>query len=161
MVGGSPPGGPRSSGSGTDLIHFLVGQDRYAIPLQAVDEIIGLADFDADGVDWRGSRLPVRRAHDALGLERAPSTTYSRGIVVRSGGARVVLAVERVLAVDTADSDAIVPPPAFPVRSRASLVKGVIVVENATIVVIEPTGISTEDVAATETGDPREEVNGG
>jgi hypothetical protein len=40
-------------------------------------------------------------------------------------------------------------------------VKGVIVVENATIVVIEPAGIATEDVAATETGDPREEVNGG
>jgi chemotaxis signal transduction protein len=97
------------------LLMVSVGEGRYAVPADAVAQIVDPAierDFhleDAVAV-YRGERLPVLDLHAAAGERRGPSPVY---LLLEGGRRRVVIAVDGAEAIRDVPAGDIAPLPAF------------------------------------------------
>jgi chemotaxis signal transduction protein len=97
------------------LLMVSVGEGRYAVPADAVAQIVDPAlesDFhleDAEAV-YRGERLPLLDLHEAAGERRGPSPVY---LLLEGARRRVVIAVDGAEAIREVPAGDIAPLPAF------------------------------------------------
>jgi chemotaxis signal transduction protein len=145
-----------------DLVEFTVGDDRFAIPLAAVREIVPLGGTPEPTIEYRGSTLAVWRGEELLGLRAGDREALRRGIVVRGEPDDFVVAVERVLAVGAVPEDEIQAPPEFLEGGRtADVVRGVVTRGDATIIVLEPGRLAAGTGELRRTSVVERETDGG
>jgi purine-binding chemotaxis protein CheW len=84
---------------------FVLGSQRYGIPIDSVNEIqqiVAFADVPADGlgvvgmVNLRGEVVPAIDVRTLVGMESRPYTLETPMIIARSGEHVVALIVDRV-----------------------------------------------------------------
>mgnify|MGYP001251453861 CR=1 FL=1 len=79
-----------------------IGDERYSIPLAAVEECVELPQSADAGskrrsfLNIRGSLVPFLRLHDLFGLETPPDE-HQKVVIVSSGNTRVGLVVDQIL----------------------------------------------------------------
>lgn len=125
--------------SPVSLIEFRIGGERYGLPMEAVDGVVGLKE-GAGEVEIDGERLPVVDSGVALGEGDA---ARKRGVVVRGRAGRYVLAVDEVQGLLDVESGAILDPPGRAAGEGAGLVLGLAKVEGQLIVLLNPEALAT------------------
>jgi chemotaxis signal transduction protein len=97
------------------LLMVSVGEGRYAVPADAVAQIVDPAleaDFhleDREAV-YRGERFPILDLHAAAGERRGPSPVY---LLLEGVRRRVIVAVDGAEAIRDVPAGDIAPLPAF------------------------------------------------
>jgi chemotaxis signal transduction protein len=127
------------------VVVFRAGAELYAIPLDAVVEIIPADRGGAENVlEIRGREVPMISASDCLGLDAHHEEV--RGLLLHVGGGEIVIRVEHVVGVREIDREQIVPVPDHFRGRTTELVKGISTADGATVVVLRPEKLRTRRI---------------
>lgn len=130
-----------------NLVGFMVGDVRYALPIRDVKEIVNPlvlvplpnAAHAVEGVaDYRGEVVPVVDLRVRFGLVVSPATRRTKWILVDVGGRRVALVVDAVTEVFGATGE-LRPPPTLGGGEDLRAIAGVTSVDKQMIFVLAPT----------------------
>lgn len=124
-----------------EVVVFMLGPDRYAIEVEAVERVveIGAAIAEGDGDADEPEAAPIERCNAAelLGLPGADGVELRRELLLNRGQRRRVLLVGEVLGIRTVEPDVLLRVPEWYPERTAALVRGIARVEEGLIVVLE------------------------
>ena len=148
---GSAP--PRQSRT-MEIATFTLGEDLMGIPIDQVDEIHHPLDLTpvphapsyVRGVmNLRGEVVTVIDLRVILGLEPAVLTRRTCNVVVRWGGERVGLLVDRIGDVVSAAQETIEPPPANIAERHGRFLRGLCKLETGVLAILDIEQLLSED----------------
>jgi len=139
---------PESSAQGEDveLLSFRIGDHEYSVDIMSVREIRGWtkatslphAPHYVDGViNLRGTVLPVVDLARRLGLESGAPSERSVIIVIDLDGRTVGVRVDAVSDILSIPSEAMQPPPELLNDSTGRFVRGLIIIEDRMVRVLD------------------------
>lgn len=121
------------------LLEFQIGTERYGLPMEPVEGVLGLAE-GAGETEIDGEVVPVIEGGAVLGLRGGGGGR--RGVVVRGRGRAYVLAVDEVQGLLEVDSAVIVDPPERAAGEGSALVLGIARVDGSLIVILDPEALA-------------------
>lgn len=148
--------------SGSELeqkfITFTMGEEEYGIPVLQALEIVKIEDviqvphardYLMGMMDIRGSVIPVIDLKKKLGIHlEANETVIDKAIIIRTGGHRIGLAVDRVSHVHHFPPDAIDAGPATIKSSTNRFITGVGKIKDDFVILLDLTNLfSSEEIA--------------
>lgn len=134
----APPEGSVDLDESRDYVLFEMCGQRYAFPMELVQEIIRVPDLvhvplgppSLDGLaNLRGRVLPVVSLRRCCGLDEVEHNEATRVIVV-NGGATLGFVVDRVASVTSVEADRVEPPDSVSAAIRSDLLAGVVKAED-------------------------------
>jgi len=132
----SPGGANRSSGEleHTSFITFSLDREIYAVPIQTIEEIIGLQEisllpnvpgFIRGVINLRGEIVPIMDLRLKFGLDPKEYTPFTVFLIVRVDDRIMGLIVDNVADVLVIDPSKVQRKPAFSARISTEFIKGV------------------------------------
>ncbi|MBL0926730.1 MAG: chemotaxis protein CheW [Phycisphaerales bacterium] len=128
------------------LVSFVVGEEEFAVPILAVQEINRVLpitrvpqspEFVEGVINLRGKIIPVVDLRRRFGLPAAEPSPDSRIVVVEVSGRVIGFTVDRVNEVLRIDPSVVEPPPAMATGSRTDYVSGVGKLNDRLLILIE------------------------
>ena len=113
------------------LVEFLVSGERYALPMEAVERVIGLG---GSGDDAPEGSMPAVVAAERLGLSGGAPPRW--GLLLRREQGELVLGVERVEGVREVPRRALIDPPAR-AGSGEGVVSGLVRIDGELVVLLD------------------------
>ncbi len=137
-----------TAGPDRSLVTFRLDRQTYALPLEAVLQIVEMVTITpipqldhgiAGVINVRGTPMPVLDARRLLGLPAAPRQLHTPIILAQAGTQPVGLIVDEVLAVLTLPAREIARPSEFlpPGLEAAACLHGLLIAPNGTVLLID------------------------
>lgn len=132
---------PGGSYRGEDVVVFGVGDERFALPLEVVGRISG--------------ESPAGGATEAIAAERLfgiaeEATGDRRSLELEHRGRALIFTVPRVEGVTRIEREALRSPPAYFEAATRTLVRGVLPLEGAILIMLDPDALFARAEAALE-----------
>jgi chemotaxis signal transduction protein len=124
-------------GDWLQVVEFTVGGDRFALPLDAVVEIVSTAPGTGAVRGYSGDARIVEGAF-LLGVGNLTPPERRRGIAMREPNSRLVVLVDAVDGITTISRAAIAPPPERIGSVTPALVRGLVAGEDGITILLDP-----------------------
>jgi purine-binding chemotaxis protein CheW len=138
-----------------DLLLFGLAEERYAVPLTRVREIVGLPPITRlpnapealrGVINLRGHVVPVVDLRQQFGLQSIPYHKFTVVIVVEAIGAAIGLIVDSVIDVLSLQSEQIEPPPAnITLKAKLDFVSGLARHSEGSLVLLDVDRMLTDE----------------
>lgn len=122
------------------VVEFSVGEERFAIPVDSVLEIVSVtADGPPTSVDDATDRFVA--VAPLLGVPRSAGATGSRGIVMGGTDPRLILIVDAVQGISTIPESSVSPAPERFSQRTSAVVRGLATDQSGTTVLLHPAAL--------------------